>query len=95
MIVVSDVVTNLNSDLNSAIETAKRIIGIPDTDISESFVLKTSIDARHRKEPKLVSSVAFVTNKDEKKLVFKLNNSKVSYRNISSNLPFLKSSGGS
>ena len=66
MIVFSDVVTNLNSDLNSAIETAKRIIGIPDTDISESFVLKTSIDARHRKEPKLVSSVAFVTNKDEK-----------------------------
>lgn len=86
MIVVSDVVTNLNDNSNSSIEKAKKILEIPESEISDCFVLKTSIDARHRKTPQLVSSVGFITNKDEKKLVSKLNNSKVSCREISSSL---------
>ncbi len=87
MIVVSDIVTSLNDDPVSSIEKAKKVLGIAEADISDCFVLKTSIDARHRKQPQLVSSVGFITNKDEKKLVSKLNNSKVSYRNVSSGLP--------
>ncbi len=87
MIVISDVITNLNDDPASSIEKAKKVLGIPEADISDCFVLKTSIDARHRKQPQLVSSVGFITKKDEKKLVSRLNNPKISYRNVSSSLP--------
>lgn len=87
MIVVSDIITNLNDNPDYSIEKAKKLLAISDNDISDCFILRTSIDARHRKQPQLVSSVGFITNKDEKKLVKKLNNSKISFRNVSSSLP--------
>ena len=87
MIVVSDIVTNLNDDPVSSIEKAKKLLNLSNNDITDCFVLKTSIDARHRKQPQLVSSVGFITKKDEKKLVSKLNYSKISFRNVCSALP--------
>ncbi len=87
MIVVSDIITNLNDNPNLSIEKATKLVSLSNNDILDCFVLKTSIDARHRKQPQLVSSVGFVTEKDEKTLVKKLNNSKITFRNITSSLP--------
>ena len=87
MIVVSDVITNLNDAPDLSIEKAKRLVSLSENDIEDCFILKTSIDARHRKQPQLVSSVGFVTKKDEKNFVKKLNNSKISFRNVCSSLP--------
>jgi len=87
MIVVSDIITGLNDEPNSAIDKAAKTIGLPASDIIDCFILKTSIDARHRKQPQLVSSVGFITKKDEKSFVQKTNNRKVTFRNISGALP--------
>lgn len=87
MIVVSDVVTTLSSDLSEAISKAQRIIDISRDKIIDSFIIKTSIDARHGKQPQLVSSIGFITTENEDKIVNKLNNRHVSVRPISSTPP--------
>ncbi|MBE6788235.1 MAG: hypothetical protein E7539_01055 [Ruminococcaceae bacterium] len=87
MIVVSGVITDLNNEVTVAIDKANKILGLNSSDIVDSFIIKTSVDARHKKAPQLVSSVGFITNKDEEKYVNKINNKNVSYRNLDAGLP--------
>ncbi len=80
MIVVSGIITKLSENTDIAIDKAKKILGVNFDKITDSFIVKTSIDARHRKEPQLVSSVGFSLSENEEKLVLKLNRKDVSFR---------------
>jgi len=87
MIVISNIITDLNDSEASAIDIAIKKIGISYEDVSDSFILKTSVDARHQKRPQLVSSVGLITKLNEKSFVSKLNKNNVSFRNTINKLP--------
>ena len=80
MIIVTNVLTSINDKpdfaISKAIETAK----IPYKNIIESFIIKTSIDARHGKMPQFVSSVGFFTNLNEDAVILKSKNTNISFR---------------
>ena len=82
MIVVSDIILNINSNTDDAIIKAQKVLGLSQSDIIDSFIIKSSIDARHRKEPQFVCSVGFITSKDEKKIVEIKKQKNISYREI-------------
>lgn len=87
MIVVSNIITSLNDDENVIFEKVNKIINLSKKDVIDTFIIKSSIDARHRKMPQFVSSVGIVTNKNEKKFVENLNNKNISYRDTEIKLP--------
>ncbi len=90
MIVVSGVVTNLNDGIYDNIDKAVKMLDIDTKYITERFVIKTSIDARHRKQPQFVSSIGFVTTIDEEKVVEKCNNKNITFRKTNESLPSFK-----
>ena len=90
MIVVSDIITGLNDSLSTALDKAQNMLNISSADIIDRFIIKSSIDARHGKQPKFVSSIGFLTRNDEKTLVKKINLRNVSFRAMSNDLPEFK-----
>ncbi len=87
MIVVSGIVTALCDDISVAIDKAQKLLNVDSADIKECFVIKTSIDARHRKQPQFVSSIGFITTQNEEYIVRKCNNKNITFRQMSSALP--------
>ena len=87
MIVVSNVITSLNDNEKIIIEKAQKKLKISTNDIIDAFVIKSSIDARHRKMPQFVSSIGFFTNKNEKKYIELLKEKDVSFRENEIELP--------
>lgn len=90
MIIVSGVVTNLHDDISVSVDKATKMLNINSKLVEDSFVIKTSIDARHRKEPQFVSSIGFVTTIDEEKLVKKCNSKNITFRKTHKSLPDFK-----
>ncbi|MEE1279843.1 MAG: hypothetical protein UHH95_03305 [Oscillospiraceae bacterium] len=86
MIVVSGIITALSEDISVAIDKAQKLLNIDAADIKERFVVKTSIDARHRKQPQFVSSIGFTTYQNEEKIVRNCNNKNITFRKLSDNL---------
>lgn len=87
MIVVSNVITNLNDDISVAFKKARKLVGISSDAIEDIFIVKTSVDARHKKEPQFVSSIGITVNCDEKKYIKRCDNKNVSLREIQNKLP--------
>lgn len=83
MIIVPDIISSLEQDENAIIEIARKLAKIPDCEIDGSFIVKSSIDARHGKKPQIVSSVGFYLKKDEEKYV----KDKIVSKNILDKLP--------
>ena len=69
MIVVSNVITKLNDDISVAFKKAQKLINVGSDAVEDIFVIKTSVDARHKKEPQFVSSIGIIVDGDEKKCV--------------------------
>lgn len=87
MIVVSNIVTRLNDDISVAFNKARKLLNIGSDFIEDIFIIKTSIDARHNKEPQFVSSVGIIVNCDEEKCIKKCGNKNVSIRTQNGGLP--------
>ena len=87
MIVVSNIITKLNDDISVAYDKARKLLNIGSDIIEDIFVIKTSIDARHNKEPQFVSSVGILVSCDEEKYVKRCNNKNVSIRTQNGGLP--------
>ena len=87
MIVVSNIITKLNDDISVAYDKAMKLLNIGSDIIEDIFVIKTSIDARHNKEPQFVSSVGILVSCDEEKYVKRCNNKNVSIRTQNGGLP--------
>ena len=87
MIVVSNIITKLNDDISVAFSKAKKMLNIGSNAVEDTFIIKTSIDARHNKEPQFVSSVGSIVSCDEEKLVSRCKSKNVSIRTQNSGLP--------
>lgn len=87
MIIVTNVLTSINDKSDYAINKAIEIAKIPYKNILESFIIKTSIDARHGKMPVFVSSVGFYTNLNEESFVQKFKNKNITFRKNDFALP--------
>lgn len=83
MIVVPDIISSLEQNEGAIIEIARKTAKIPDSEINNYFIIKSSIDARHGKKPQIVSSVGFILKKDEDKYT----NSKIVSKKILDKLP--------
>ena len=90
MIVVSNIITRLNDDISVAFNKAKKRLDIDSNTIKDIFIIKTSIDARHNKEPQFVSSVGIIVNCDEERIVKKCGSKDISVRNQNSTLPYFE-----
>ena len=90
MIVVSNIITKLNDDISIALSKAKKQLNIASDIVEDIFIIKTSIDARHNKEPQFVSSVGVLVSCDEEKCVKRCNNKNVSIRTQNGKLPYFK-----
>jgi len=86
MIVIPDIISSLEQDESAIIENARKIAKIPDSEIIKSFIIKSSIDARHGKKPQIVSSVGFTLINDENKYT----NNKIVSKTILDKLPPFK-----
>ncbi len=87
MIVVSNIITKLNDDISVAFNKACKLLNIGSNAIDDIFIIKTSIDARHNKEPQFVSSVGILVKCDEEKCVKRCNNKNVSIRIQNDGIP--------
>ncbi len=84
MIVVSNIISSLEQNTEDTIEIARKAAKIPQNNILDGFIIKSSIDARHGKKPQIVSSIGFKINCSEQKFV---NGKNITSRKILNALP--------
>ncbi|WP_147538984.1 NAD(P)/FAD-dependent oxidoreductase [Anaerotruncus rubiinfantis] len=67
-VIISGIVTGLTEDPSAAIVKARKRLGIQESDVKESCIVKTSLDARKQSDIHFVHSVALTLYADEAKV---------------------------
>ena len=73
MLLISNIKTPLGSDEQAAVEKALQTLHLKPTQVKEAYVSKSSLDARHQSDIRLVSTVAVRLYAGEEKLAARLN----------------------
>ena len=72
MLLISNIKTPLGSDEQAAVEKALQTLHLKPTQVKEAYVSKSSLDARHQSDIRLVSTVAVRLYAGEEKLAARL-----------------------
>ncbi len=79
-VVVSNIKTALNQPVEDAITLGRKVLGLSESSIIESHIIKTSLDARRRDNIHFIHSVAYRLSCKEQELVDRLAEKNVTFR---------------